>query len=224
MCFSAGASFGAGLVLGALGVATMKQAKTPSDRMFGAIPFLFAIQQLCEGLLWLALSKPEYAQWYAFSTYSFLFFAKLLWPVWIPVSIFLMTPGEKRRLIQKILVGSGIMICLYMIYTLLTSDVESAIKGHHLVYTFNYPIKLGIYGTMIYLVTTVAPAFFARVKWMWLFGATILISYIVSYIFFKEYVLSVWCFFASLISVTVWVVLRDKVAGKAYKVYKAYEA
>lgn len=51
MCFSAPVSFSAGAVLLGLG-----SAKRPRELPFAAIPLLFAIQQLSEGVIWLTFS------------------------------------------------------------------------------------------------------------------------------------------------------------------------
>jgi hypothetical protein len=51
MCFSASASFGAGIVLAVIGVATIKKREQPSQIYFATIPFLFSIQQVSEGFL-----------------------------------------------------------------------------------------------------------------------------------------------------------------------------
>lgn len=51
MCFSASASFG---------VASIKKTHHPSQLLFASIPFIFGVQQIAEGLLWLTLSNPDY--------------------------------------------------------------------------------------------------------------------------------------------------------------------
>ena len=53
MCFSASASFVAGVSLTAIGVATVRKAEGPAERPFAMIPLLFGIQQLTEGVIWL---------------------------------------------------------------------------------------------------------------------------------------------------------------------------
>ncbi len=53
MCFSATASFSAGAFLLGLGTLTLKSARRPRELPFAAIPLLFAIQQLSEGVIWL---------------------------------------------------------------------------------------------------------------------------------------------------------------------------
>jgi hypothetical protein len=45
---------------------------------------------------------------------------------------------------------------------------------------------------------------------MWLLGTTILISYIITTIFYVDYIVSVWCFFASVISVAVYIIMQEQ--------------
>jgi hypothetical protein len=55
MCFSASASFIAGGALTAVGVVTLKKTENKKEIPFAAIPLLFGIQQLIEGVIWLTL-------------------------------------------------------------------------------------------------------------------------------------------------------------------------
>src|SRR5665647_3820666 len=54
MCFSATASFIAGVSLSVLGAATVKMAKRKAEIPFAMIPLLFGAQQIVEGMLWLS--------------------------------------------------------------------------------------------------------------------------------------------------------------------------
>ena len=57
MCFSATASFAAGIGLTGLGLVTVWRVPEPRQRPFAALPLLFGLQQLTEGALWLALQS-----------------------------------------------------------------------------------------------------------------------------------------------------------------------
>lgn len=82
MCFSAAASFGASATLTGVGVLAARQVTAPNQRAFAAIPVIFAIQQFVEGFVWLSLTQESWAEWTRLSTFSFLFFAEVLWPMW----------------------------------------------------------------------------------------------------------------------------------------------
>ena len=205
MCFSATASFGAGVVLSVIGAATIKKAIHPSQIPFAAIPLIFAVQQVAEGFLWLALTYPGYAFLQGFTTYIFLSFAQIIWPFYVPVAIFLLQ-GKEKRTISKILVSIGAIVSLYLAYCLLSYPVEATITGHHIAYRQDYPAALDYYTGMLYIIATILPAFFSPVKYMRFLGAAIFISYIITQLFYTGYIVSVWCFFASVIRIIVFII------------------
>ncbi len=55
MCFSANSSFGTGIILAVISVASLKKVQYLNHVYFAAIPLIFCIQQITEGLLWLVL-------------------------------------------------------------------------------------------------------------------------------------------------------------------------
>ncbi|RRJ46375.1 hypothetical protein EIM03_29860 [Pseudomonas aeruginosa] len=69
MCFSAPASFTAAAVLLGLGTVTMRRARSRRELPYAAIPLLFGVQQLLEGMLWLTFpdrgSRTFRADWCA---------------------------------------------------------------------------------------------------------------------------------------------------------------
>jgi len=209
MCFSAGASFGAGLVLSTIGVITLKKTQHPSQNFFASIPLIFGAQQICEGFLWLALSDPAYAalQWPA--THLFLFFAQVVWPFWVPFSIAKLGVGSRSVKTEKALLIIGSLVALYLGFCLLKYNVEAKIIGNHIAYIQDYPKELSRYGGILYILATIAPPFFSRAKWMWSLGASILISYFITTIFYEQYIVSVWCFFAAIVSGTLYVIVRE---------------
>jgi len=215
MCFSAGASFGAGIVLSAIGIASIKKVQSPSQIIFASIPFIFSVQQITEGFLWLILENPVSASMQQITTYIFLFFAQIVWPIWIPLAVFLLEKVDKRKKMLEVFVGTGLLMAFCLAYCLLMFNVQAKIIGYHIKYLQGYPPGLKMYGVALYVIATIPPLFFSSINKMWIFGIAILISYIITAIFYKEYVLSVWCFFASVISVMVFIIMREmEIANK----------
>jgi hypothetical protein len=207
MCFSASASFGAGIVLSAIGLVTIKKVKLPAHYPFASIPLIFAVQQFTEGLLWLALTNPLYASLQQGSTYSFLFFAQIVWPVWVPFSILLLAEKGKRKTIEKILVIVGGAVSIYLAYCLVTFNVKANVLGFHIAYKQDYPTGISYYLGVLYIIATIVPSFYSLIKRMWILGSAILISYIITTLFYTDYIVSVWCFFASVISIIVFAII-----------------
>lgn len=207
MCFSAGASFSAGVILSAIGVASIKKVKEPSQYAFAGIPLIFAVQQFTEGFLWLALTNPLYASLKEVTSYVFLFFAQIVWPVWVPFSILILTKQTERKFFSKALVLIGALVSIYLGYCLTVYPIDTNADNYHIAYEQDYPQALGAYGGALYIMATILPSFFSRIKYMWSLGTAILLSYIITTIFYEDYIVSVWCFFASIISITVYAIL-----------------
>lgn len=209
MCFSASVSFGAGAVLTVIGVATIKKTQHRSQLMFASIPFIFGMQQIAEGILWITLPNPEYITIQRIFTYIYLFFAQILWPIWVPIAILIFEKSLTRSKIQKFLAGVGVFVGIILAFFLLTYEVEASIVGYHIAYKLAYPESLKYYGVVLYAIVTIGPPFFSHIKRMWLLGVTILISYIVTMVFYEQYILSVWCFFSSIISLSIYAIVLE---------------
>lgn len=209
MCFSSTASFTAGIVLTAVGVASIKKAKSKQQLMFAAIPFLFAVQQFIEGLIWLSFVNADIAVLRIPATYAYLSFAQVLWPVWVPLSLLLLSQERKYRNILITFTITGIALFSYFIFCLFHFPVSVQMANHHLLYKFDYPVHSKYIRVALYFVVTILPPLFSnnrKLKWL---SAFIFTSYVLTLIFYSENHLSVWCFFAASISLFIWAIMHD---------------
>lgn len=221
MCFSASASFGAGLVLAVIGLASIKKISRPSQIAFAAIPLLFAIQQISEGFLWLSFTNPQFANLERPMTYMFLFFAQVLWPLWVPVSVFMLGVKSTRKSIEKGFIVTGSIVSVYLGYCLLMYDVRADIIGNHIAYAQNYPPLLSRPIGLLYMIATIAPPFLSSNRRVWMLGTAVLISYLITSVFYQDYIVSVWCFFASIISITILYALQHADTGGENPIHPA---
>ena len=204
MYFSATASFTASLALSTVGLITLKKADSSSQFIFAGIPLIFGIQQFCEGMLWLALSNPEYSHLKSFFVYVFITFAQVIWPFWVPLSILLMEKKNTRRKLLYVFSTMGILVSIYLGYCLANYPVNVQTREHHIDYTLNYPSGLASIGVAMYLLAIIFIPFFSSINRMWLVSTVTLISFLAAKLIYSQFVISVWCFFAALISVVVW--------------------
>ena len=223
MCFSATASFGASAVLGTLGIICVVKAKTNSQRVFAIIPLIFSVQQLSEGLLWLSLKDPVLASYRSFFTYSFLLFAMAAWPLWIPFSIWLLEKDPKRKKIIRGLVWIGAFVAVGVCCVLFSFPVEAVTPFcfvcpdaatssiyHHLHYEFAIPqvVKnLIVPFSVLYIAATIITPFLSGIKKMKWLGIVFLAAYLFALTLYHGFVISVWCFFAGILSfVVLWII------------------
>lgn len=213
MCFSPGASFAASAAIIAIGVVSIRKVQKPSQLLFAAIPFIFGVQQISEGFLWLTLTNDSYVFLEKPMTYTFQFFAQVLWPLWLPLSIMILEPPGKYRSILQVFVVIGAIVALWLGYSVFFGGVDASIENQHIAYVRRVPDIFTPVTGLFYLIVTVAPSFFSNIKRIWLLGTTVFISYVITAVFYSGNVISVWCFFASLISIAVLLVMMQARRG-----------
>lgn len=204
MCFSAGASFAGGVVITAIGVMTVKRNSDPSRRMFAAIPLIFGVQQISEGFVWVALQSSGNDLMLSIASYVFLFTAVVLWPFYLPLSVMLM---EKEKSLRRVLIPFlvvGIIVSLYYGARLLVTEIEPRISSHHIKYRANLPQQWALIVFAGYAAATLIPLFISSVRRTWILGLLMATSCLITGILLKEYLTSVWCFFAALISIVIY--------------------
>ncbi|MDD2471297.1 MAG: hypothetical protein PHT28_00005 [Dehalococcoidales bacterium] len=207
MCFSAPASFAGSAIIGGIGAAAQKKVVQPNQRLFALIPLLFAVQQLAEGILWITLASGAYQTLENIATYVFLVPALVLWPFVVPLSVYLMEERGIRKRILAVLLAAGGAVSLFYVYCLIFYDVTPQIHGLHILYAENFPRSWMNIFYPFYVIATIAPLFVSSVRRMWVFGFMIAVSYLVASIFFSQYLISVWCFFAAIMSGVIYWVL-----------------
>ncbi len=225
MCFSATASFGASAILGSIGMVSIAKAKISSHRVFAGIPLIFAVQQFTEGLLWLSLKNQAMASGQSLFTYIYLVFAMAVWPFLIPFSIKLMEKDTNRKKIINVFVWVGAIVVIEVGFVLFNYPVEvltpfcptcpvSSSVTKHLHYEFAIPSlikKMIVAFSILYIGATIITPFFSSIKKMKWLGIVFLASYLFAITFFNGFVISVWCFFAALLSfVVLWIILDLK--------------
>lgn len=197
MCFSATASFAAAGVLGIAGATSLYYAKNTPVKWYAAIPLLFGIQQGIEGVQWL-LQGPSLAC--STAGYGFLFFAFLLWPVYVPFAMQAMERQQERKKLLVWLTWFGAAITLYFSIWYLTSPLTITLTDNSVVYNMAIPLAANV--APMYVLVTGSGIFSSRVR-VQIFSLVVLVGAAVSAILYRYAFTSVWCFFAAVSSLLV---------------------
>jgi hypothetical protein len=201
MCFSATASFSAGALLLGVGALTLKSARRPRELPFAAIPLLFAVQQLTEGVIWLTFSY-EAPQLNAVMTHAYSFFSHVLWPVYVPVAVLLIEPPGWRRRALLMFVAAGIAVGAYLFYILVAYPVVSRPTGQHIEYVSPHFFAAAV--MTLYLMSTSVSLMLSTYRTVKFFGVLAVLSFAAAYFFYATWFISVWCFLAALLSAVVY--------------------
>lgn len=205
MCFSAPASFIAGGTLSAAGVGTLTQMKTRRAAMFAAIPLLFGVQQLIEGVVWVTFRMPRL---HLAATYAYIMFSHVLWPVYMPIAVMLIEPGPRRRAALKVFAFIGGGVSLGLLSFVLSGPVDSVPGCCGIEYLVALPsVPLGL---AAYVLAACASCLISSHKFVRVFGLALFGSLAIALAEYRSAFYSVWCFFAAILSLIIYVHLRHQ--------------
>ena len=210
MCFSAGASFTAGVLLTFVGSETIRKVHKPSQIAFASIPIFFAAQQFAEGALWLTIGQSGHAGAERFFTYLFLVMAQTIWPILVPFAVLLLERNKTRRRVLRALLVTGMATGLYYAYRLIAYPMHAEIVRRHVVYQDNTFNSLWLITISLYLFATVAALVVSSTKRVYVLGIIMGLSFVVSALFYIRCLTSVWCFFAAVMSFWVFYIVHDE--------------
>ena len=210
MCFSATASFIAGTTLTVVGVAALKRTEAKTELPFAAIPLLFGIQQLIEGVIWLTFSydTPFLKQTL---TYVYAGFSHVLWPIYVPLAVGILEAVRWRKRAIFAFGVAGVAVALYLLYFIVTRSVVAELVGSHIVYASPHFYLIPV--MTLYLAATCVSCFFSSHGFVKLFGVLMLLSFVATYLFYSLALVSVWCFFAAVLSLLIYMHLRFRTLG-----------
>lgn len=200
MCFSASASFIAATSLLGVGAVTVRKARRASERPFAAIPLLFGVQQLIEGAIWLTFRFGE-PLFNPALTFAYSLFSHVLWPIYVPAAVLLLEPVRWRRQALLAFLAAGGAVAFYLLVNMFRFPIESRPVGGHIEYASpHFYIAAVMAG---YLAGTCTSMLFSSHNLVKVFGAAALLSFGLSYAIYRQWFISVWCFFAAVLSVVV---------------------
>ncbi len=200
MCFSATASFVAGASLSAIGVATLKKTKNRAEVPFAAIPLMFGVQQLIEGFVWLSF---KYGNVISNPTFSlmFYFFSNVWWPLFVPLAVLLIEPVQSRRRILWVFEIAGIAASVHYFNFMMVNTINSEVVSNCIVYAQPHHFDLF---SILYVIVTCVTCFVSSKKVVKILGVMVSLSLIAASVLYSWALVSVWCFFAAVLSFVVY--------------------
>ena len=206
MCFSAPASFVAGAALSAVGVATIRMTSRKAEIPFAMIPFLFGVQQLTEGMIWLSF-RDESPLSNATLTFAYSLFSHVLWPIFVPFAVGLLETVPWRKKAVAACQIAGAAVGLYLLYIVVQFPVTSRVLEKHIAY--DSPHFYIVTVMLLYLIATCASSLFSSNRVIQVFGGLSLATFIAAYAIHVATFFSVWCFFAAMLSFIVYRYFRQ---------------
>ncbi len=211
MCFSATASWVSAASLAGAGVWALGRVTAKSQRLFACIPLLFAMQQTMEGMIWMALTRTldgDSGRAVTYWVWGYSLFSQVVSPVYVPLAVAMMEPLGWRKTAIWGGALAGAAVSMLLLTAMLSHPVTAQIQGLHIAYRFSHAHEMG--ASLLYLIAVCGAPLASSHPAVRLFGLAVLATALWSYGAYASWFISVWCFFASLISVLVLVHLHPK--------------
>ena len=197
MCFSATASFVASGALVASSVAIARIPKPKSAIPLSMFPAIFAILQFIEGLLWLNHRGFLADNYKPVAVYAFLLIAFVLWPIFVPFSVYVLESSKRRRVIILLCQFTGIYVGLANLVIIIRGPVNASVIGHSFAYTTNTTDIL----FYLYLISVFISFLVSSNKRLVILGVALAASLVTAmFIADTSTFPSVWCFYAAILS------------------------
>lgn len=199
MCFSAQADLIGGVVLGAIGIDTLRHVGGRREYLpLAALPLMFAGHQVMEAFVWWGLQGHVSETVGEMATWLYLLFAFVLLPTYVPAAVLVAEPpGPRRRQIRWFVIV-GVVVSMLMLATMSRGPVTSSLADWHIRYGTGIDAVVPIVGA--YILATCGSFIFSGNRVLVRFGVVNLIAVVVLAIFVIQGFASLWCAWAALAS------------------------
>jgi hypothetical protein len=206
MCFSAPVSFAASALLFPTGLYSLRIAyrQNPTYIPLACIPIAFAVQQVCEGLVWLSIQGGAPAQ-ANLAALGFLSFAYWFWLFWAPWAV---ARTEPQSTVRWICWGVGLIGLTYgaLLYLPLLGQ-PTWLFIHVIHQSIQYETRL-IFDPwfsqdcdrLIYAMIILIPFVLTSNPSLKVFGGAVCVTALLCQWLLNAVFISLWCFFAALLS------------------------
>lgn len=93
----------------------------------------------------------------------------------------------------------------------MTKSITARVVDHSIIYDYGGHTSSSAWFRMVYVLIVTLPNLISSRGKMWVLFVMNFIMYLVSRVYFAEYVVSVWCFFAAVSSVIILLIIGEQV-------------
>jgi hypothetical protein len=150
---------------------------------------------------------------------GFHFFSHFLWLWWLPLACHLVEPGKMRK---RVIAGCAMFGAFAgtLVYSVMASHPEwmtVTVREHSILYSHTVPYRSSIHLPLtpaaLYALTILVPLFISSHGRIRIFGVLTVLSMMFAAEIYSYAYVSVWCFFAAVLSLYLVYMIRYLVAG-----------
>ena len=198
MCFSPQADFVAGAVVGGVGVGTLRRVRARRELIVGALPLLFGVHQLVEGVVWLGLRGEVSGGLGDAAKEAYILYAHAVLPALVPLGFMLLEPDRTRSRVMMAMACVGALLGVYLLWQLTAYPVGAHEQARCIDYTTHTPNNALI--GLLYIAATCGPALISSRRCLRWFGRVSLVGVIVTAVVRVDELTSLWCVYVAVVS------------------------
>ncbi|HQR57216.1 MAG TPA: hypothetical protein PLW72_14610, partial [Burkholderiaceae bacterium] len=127
--------------------------------------------------------------------------------IYVPLAALALETVPWRRRVLTAIAFAGSAVGLYLLAALFTLPIVATVTGRHIAY--ESPHFYALAAMSLYLVGTCASLMFSSHMRVVAFGVAAFVSAVAAWAFYATWFISVWCFFAGVLSVIVFLYFAD---------------
>jgi hypothetical protein len=213
MCFSSEADFTAAVVVGVVGVETLRRVRTRGELIVGSLPLLFAMHQFTEAFVWLGLRGEVSSGLRNTATDVYVIYAYSVLPIIAPIGLYLIEPSRKHRRWVLPFVALGIAVGGYLLWQVTQYPIYVQEYASCIAYNTYTPFETP--AVVAYVIATCVPALLSSRRYLQWFGVANVVGVAIALSIREADFTSVWCVYAALVSVLILEHLRRQRRAEA---------
>jgi hypothetical protein len=208
MCFAPEADAVAGVIIVAVGVDALRHVVSPKQIPLAALPLLFGLHQLSEAFVWWGLQGHVSEPVERVAVWTWLLFAFVVLPVWLPIAVDLVEQSRARRLVIAAFAGIGFAVATALAIAIFRGPINAHIQGHCISYAVDAVGDSGGQWTLLYVIAACGALLASTHRDLAVLGGVnLVVTPLLMWLTVDGFV-SLWCFWAAIASIVIAVHLR----------------
>ena len=202
MCFSPDADAVVGGIVVVIGVDALRHVREPKQILLASLPLLFGLHQLDEALVWWGLQGRISESIGRVGIWIYLLFALAALPALVPIAVFAVERSAARRRVIGVFTLLGIGVGFSLGVALFQGSVNAAIDGRYIAYDVS-ALSQGGQLTALYVIAACGALILCSYRDIAALGLLNLIAVPVLMWLTVSGFISLWCFWAAIVSVVI---------------------
>ncbi|MDQ1384576.1 MAG: hypothetical protein QOG65_1955 [Actinomycetota bacterium] len=202
MCFSPDADAVVGGIVVVIGLDALRHVREPKQIVLASLPLLFGLHQIDEAFVWWGLQGRISESIGRVGTWVYLLFALAALPALVPLAVLAIERSSARRRVIAAFSALGIGVGAALGISMFRGPVNAAIDGRHIAYDVS-ALHQGGQVTALYVLAACGALVLCSYRDIAALGLLNLVAVPVLMWLTVSGFISLWCFWAAIVSVVI---------------------